>query len=47
MQDYNDFDKNLVALMEKMSDKKNLMSIYGFIENNYMFELNIKNLESR
>jgi len=44
MQDYTDFDKKIVNLMEKMSKKTNLMDIFGHIENKY-FDMYLKNLE--
>ena len=44
MQDYSDFDKNLVALMERMSGKKNLTRIFGRIEM-VDFDNYLKNLE--
>jgi hypothetical protein len=32
MKDYADFDKNIVSIMEKMSGRKNIMDIFGYIE---------------
>jgi hypothetical protein len=44
MQDYTNFDKKIVNLMEDMSGRKNLMNVFGFIErddfDNYLKILN-------
>jgi hypothetical protein len=42
MQDYADFDKKIVKLMERMSRKKGLMSVFGHIENDFMFKQHLK-----
>ena len=44
MKDYTDFDRKIVSLLEKLSKKKNLMRVFGHIENkefeNYLEILN-------
>jgi hypothetical protein len=32
MEDYTNFDKKIVGLVEDMSGRKNLMNVFGFIE---------------